>query len=174
MMIGPLIGTQLELRPFEASDITENYIGWLNDPNVVRYSNQRFRKHDRESCLTYLHSFENSGNLFVSIRVRDGNWAIGTMTAYLNRHHGTADVGIMIGDAAARGKGYGIEAWQLFTHWLLAEGGFRKVTAGTLACNQRMMRLAEQSGMTLEGVRKNQELVDGKLEDILYFARFRE
>ncbi|MCC6247256.1 MAG: hypothetical protein IT499_05810, partial [Rubrivivax sp.] len=36
-----LRGRRVRLRPFTAADITDAYIGWLNDPEVVRYSNQR-------------------------------------------------------------------------------------------------------------------------------------
>ena len=46
------------------------------------------------------------------------------------------------------------------------------VTAGTLACNLGMVKLMERSGMTLEGVRKAQELVDGVPEDVVLYARF--
>lgn len=173
-MFTPLIGPRLILRPFGTDDITDTYINWLNEPQVVRYSNQRFHIHHRESCEAYFRSFENSANLFISICVKGSNCAVGTMTVYRNNHHATADVGIMVGASAARGKGYGLEAWQLLTDWLLTEGGVRKITAGTLACNKSMVRLAEQSGMLLEGVRKNQEIVDGSPEDILYFGRFRE
>ena len=48
----------------------------------------------------------------------------------------------------------------------------RKLTAGCVAENQAMVRLAEMSGMTLEATRKEQELISGKPVDILYFAKF--
>jgi ribosomal-protein-alanine N-acetyltransferase len=56
----------------------------------------------------------------------------------------------------------------------LADGGMRKVTAGTLDCNGAMLRLMEKSGMHHEGSRRRQEIVDGREHDILYFARFRD
>ena len=46
----PLPGKQVFLRPFTLADISAEYIAWLNDPRVVRYSNQRFLTHTRESC----------------------------------------------------------------------------------------------------------------------------
>jgi hypothetical protein len=44
------------LRPFEAADINATYLGWLNDPEVTRYSNQRFHQHTPESCAANLES----------------------------------------------------------------------------------------------------------------------
>jgi [ribosomal protein S5]-alanine N-acetyltransferase len=168
----PLTGEKVKLVPFTEADITEDYIGWLNEPEVTRFSNQRFVKHDRSSCRRYFDSFAGSPNLFLSIRRSEDDRPIGTMTAYIAPQHGTADVGILIGDRDAWGKGYGQDAWDTLVAFLLGQPGIRKVTAGTLECNAPMVRLAERSGMELEGRRRAQELVEGKPVDLLYFARF--
>lgn len=167
-----LSGWKVALRRFGHGDLTAAYIGWLNDPEVTRYSNQRFRTHTRDSCEAYLASFGGSPNLFLSIRDLPTDCPIGTMTAYRNAHHGTCDVGILVGERAFWGGGYGEEAWTLLTDWLLSEGGVRKLTAGCLAINGAMVRLMERSGMTREAVRVGQEIVDGKPEDIVLYARF--
>lgn len=165
-------GGKVLLRTFRPEDITDRYIAWLNDPVVVRYSNQRFLMHDRTSCLRYLNSFSGTNNLFLSVRRLDNDQAIGTMTAYISRQHGTVDVGILIGDKSVWGKGYGQDAWDALVNWLLAQVSIRKLTAGTLACNTAMVRIMERSGMQLEAVRKSQEIVAEVPQDILLFARF--
>ncbi len=167
-----LAGAKVVVEPFGADDLTDAYVGWLNDPVVTRFSNQRFRAHDRESCAAYLASLTGSANHFLAVRRTGGGPAIGTMTVYRALPHGTADVGIMIGDPASWGGGYGQEAWTLVIEWLLGQPDIRKVTAGTLACNIGMIRLMERSGMTLEGVRRAQEIVEGEPHDMLYYARF--
>jgi RimJ/RimL family protein N-acetyltransferase len=167
-----LRGDKIQLRPFTALDIDDAYIGWLNDPDVVRFSNQRFLAHDRESCLRYLASFEGTDNLFMSARLLSDDRPVGTLTAYVSTHHGTVDVGIMIGDKSVWGMGYGQDAWNTLTNWLLCRKDIRKLTAGTLACNYGMIKLMERSGMTLEAVRKAQEMVEGRPEDILHYAKF--
>jgi len=169
----PIIGRKVVITPFVAADITDNYLRWLNDPEVTRFSNQRFKRHDHDSAARYLNSFEGSPNLFVTVRRRDNQQAIGTMTAYVAPQHGTADVGILIGDRHCWGQGFGQDAWDSFIHWLLGRPGMRKVTAGTSARNVAMIRLAERSGMTFEGLRLRQELIEGEEVDILYYGRFR-
>lgn len=170
---GPsLTGKLVQLRPFTSEDISEAYLGWLNDPQVTRFSNQRFRRHDRTSSLAYLASFEGTDNLYMSMRRLTDDSAIGTMTAYLSRHHGTVDVGIMVGDRRAWGKGYGQDGWNVMLDWLAGLENIRKITAGTAAPNIGMQRLMERSGMTLEARRIGQEIIEGKPEDILYYARF--
>jgi [ribosomal protein S5]-alanine N-acetyltransferase len=173
-LIDPILtGNRVTLRRFVESDITPEYISWLNDPEVVRFSNQRFRRHDAATSLAYLRSFEGTDNLFLSARVKETDQAIGTLTAYVARQHGTADVGIMIGARELWGQGLGQDAWDTLGTWLLVQPGMRKWTAGALACNPGMLRLLERSGMHLEAQRREQEIVDGQAHDVLYYAKFR-
>lgn len=167
-----LQGTKVILRKFIESDIDGVYLSWLNDPDVVRFSNQRFAEHDRESCIRYLASFDSTDNLFISVRNLADDHPVGTMTAYVSKPHGTVDVGIMIGDKSVWGSGYGQDAWDTLTKWLLGREGIRKLTAGTLACNAGMIKLMERSGMQHEATRKAQAIVDGDAMDILYYAKF--
>ncbi|OGT89687.1 MAG: hypothetical protein A2286_00430 [Gammaproteobacteria bacterium RIFOXYA12_FULL_61_12] len=167
-----LTGDKTTLSRFQPSDITGDYVGWLNDPVVVQFSNQRFLTHTPESCAGYLASFENSENLFLKIERKGDGVCVGTMTAYYSPHHRTVDVGIMVGHRPGWGKGLGQDAWSALLAWLLDLDCVRKVTAGTMRCNVAMVRLIERSGMSLEAVRPQQELLDGVPQDLLYFGRF--
>ncbi len=167
-----LSGPRLDIRPFEESDVGAAYVGWLNDAEVTRFSNQRFRHHDHDTCLGYVRSFAGTDNRFLLVTRRADGAPIGTLTVYASRPHGTADVGIMIGERACWGGGYGQEAWNLVIDWLLSEPAIRKVTAGTLAVNIGMVRLMERSAMSHEATRHAQEVVDGAAVDVVYHARF--
>lgn len=167
-----LDGQLVRLRTFGPDDISDAYVGWLNDPLVTRFSNQRFRRHDRSTSLAYLNSFAGSANLFLSMRRLADDSPIGTMTAYVSSQHGTVDVGIMVGESSAWGHGYGQDAWNALLAWLVGRTDIRKITAGTAAPNIGMQRLMERSGMTLEARRVGQEIIEGKPEDILYYALF--
>jgi RimJ/RimL family protein N-acetyltransferase len=167
-----LYGQKVELRPFAEADITPDYIAWLNDPVVTRFSNQRFLKHNEESSRAYLATFADSDNLFICIVNRDDGRVVGTMTAYINRHHKTADIGLMVGDSSAWGKGFGQDAWNTLGEWLLKDVGIRKLTAGTAAGNAAMVRIMERFGMQHEATRRGQELIDGQPHDLVYYAKF--
>jgi ribosomal-protein-alanine N-acetyltransferase len=172
VILTPLNGKKVELRNFTETDITHLYIGWLNDPRVTRFSNQRFLRHNTVSGQAYLATFTDSDNLFISIRSRADGRAIGTMTAYINRHHKTADIGLLIGEPSYWGKGYGQDAWDTLGDWLLKEVGIRKLTAGTAAGNTAMVRIMERFGMQHEATRYSQELIDDQPHDIVYYAKF--
>ena len=169
-----LVSERLVLQRFSESDISDRYLGWLNDPEVVRYSNQRFIQHDRAISQGYLQSFQGTDNLFLSIRNKQDKVMIGTMTAYIASHHGTADMGILIGERTLWGQGYGLEAWSCLMDYLLHQAGIRKVTAGTMHVNKGMLHIMQQSGMRHEATRHQQEMLDGDPVDILYYARFKD
>ncbi len=169
-----LAGERVRLRPFTAADITDTYLGWLNDPAVVRFSNQRFRRHDTASARAYLAGFAGGPSHFLLVTEGASGRPLGTLTAHVQPPHGTADMGILIGARDCWGQGYGLEAWRLVMDWLFGKAGLRKLTAGTAAPNLGMQRIAERSGMHLEAVRRRQELIEGVEADILLYARFRD
>lgn len=163
-----LRGQTVTLHAFTEADINSDYVGWLNDRELMKYSNQRFRNHSAASCRDYLASFAGTRNLFMAIR-HEGR-LVGTMTVYRAPSHGTADIGLLVG-AGGQGRGWGRDAWGTMLDYLL-RSGTRKVTGGTLRCNVAMVRIMQACGMQPDGVRQAQELVDGVPQDILYFARF--
>ncbi len=173
-LLFPHYGRNAELHLFTDRHICEQYIGWLNDPKVVCYSNQRFKKHDEASSRSYLQSFNASSNLFLAIHLPQSGKFVGTMTAYFSVHHESADLGILIGDKTCWGQGVGKDAWSSLLSLLLDSGKVRKVTGGTLRCNVGMVNVMLKTGMSPDGVRIGQELVDGVPHDILYFSRFRD
>ena len=120
---------------------------------MTRFSNQRFQHHRAESCATYLASFEATNNSFLLIEKLEDQRPIGTATVYRNSRHCTADIGMMLGERSCWGQGYGREAWKSILEAMLVEAGMRKVTCGTARLNRAMIRIMEQSGMKLEGVR---------------------
>lgn len=168
----PFSTALVNIRLFAIDDISEQYIGWLNDKEVVKYSNQRFMQHTKESCLNFYASFKHSQSLFLAIEDRASESMIGTLTIHCNTHHSTADIGILLGDKNYWGKGYAKQAWYSVVELLSNVIKIRKVTAGTLICNLPMIGLMKASHMKLDGIRTAQEIVDCQSMDIVYYARF--
>jgi RimJ/RimL family protein N-acetyltransferase len=165
-----ITGSMVELGPFGPELITGEYLGWLNDKSLMRYSRQRLTSHTRDTALDYLRSFANSPNKFWAIYRRTDRLHIGTMTAYVDRSAGSADIGILVGHAEARGKGFGREAWGLAMDYLFRVAGVEKVTGGTSALNAAMVRVFHHWQMRLEEVEKDAEMIDGRPSDVLRFG----
>ncbi|MDC0882805.1 GNAT family protein [Litorivicinus sp.] len=159
----------LHIRSFVEEDVTENYVGWLNDKSLMRYSNQRFINHTLSTSRTYLKTFTATDNLFLAI-CDPQDQLVGTMTAYRNMNHQTVDLGILIGQQFT-GKGFGKAAWDTMIRHFINDGLTRKITAGCVGPNLPMIKLAEGSGMALEGRRVDQEICENALVDILLFGK---
>jgi len=161
------------MDPFEASNITDCYIQWLNDPEVVKYSRQRRLTHTKQSCLEYLRDCQKSDNLFLSIFKKEGIKHIGNITANLNEKRSVADLGILVGEKMVWGMGYGLEAWVGLRDYLFWERNIRRVTAGTLECNRGMIAIAERAGMTRKRRSSGDDLIDGVVVDGIFFEQCR-
>lgn len=175
-----IVTPRLHIVPFGEDHLTARYVGWLNDPVVARYSEQRHRRHTLDSCRDYLQSFHDTPHRFWAILASDeadpaclepsGRTHIGNINAYVDAPNGTADVGILLGEQSAWGRGYGLEAWTAVCRYLLCERGLRKITAGTLSVNMPMLKLMQRTGMTADGTRRQQVLFEGEPVDVVYAA----
>lgn len=166
---------RLIIEPFGEKHLSERYVGWLNDPEVVRFSEQRFRTHTLESCLAYMNSFEGTPNYFWACVTREPNIEhIGNINAYVDTRNKVGDVGVLIGEKNYWGKGYGLEVFVAVTNYLFRENHVRKVTAGTVAANTGMVRIMEKAGMKEDGRRIRHVLLDGQEFDVIYAALFRD
>lgn len=166
--------SRLRIEPFSERFLTDDYVSWLNDPEVVRFSDQRFRVHTLASCRDYARAFEAGGDYFWALVRREGDRHIGTMTAYVDAHHQVADVGVLIGEPSAMGHGYASEAWLAVCDYLLRDVGLRKVTAGTIEPNIAMVRVMDKAGMVEDGRRRRQARWNGQDVDLIHRALFRE
>ena len=165
--------TRLRIVPFEERHLTERYVSWINDPEVVRYSEQRHRPHDLESCRKYVELMRQSGDYFSAIEVtQDQHGHIGNMTVLVDAANGLADIAILIGERATWGAGIGFEAWSAVMRALIEREGFRKVTGGAVAANRAMVRIMEKAGMQPDGRRHAHFLIEGSPVDIVYYAAF--
>lgn len=166
-----IVTPRLSIVPFEEAHLTPRYVGWLNDPDVVRYSEQRHHTHTLASCHDYQQSFNNTPHQFWAIVAHDPNIGhIGNINAYVDIENGTADVGILIGERAVWGQGYGSEAWQAVCCHLLQDCGLRKVTAGTLSVNHGMVNVMRRAGMTEETQNRRQLMFEGWLTDVVQMS----
>lgn len=169
-----LIGENILITPFSINNLCESYVSWLNDIDVVRYSNQRFKRHDIHSCNDYFLSFNDTENLFLAIYSKSNKNFIGTSTVYYSVLHKVADIGLMIGDKQYWGKGFGSEAWIMVMDYLIDSGLVRKVTGGALSCNVGMINIMKKAEMLPDGKRTGHQLVDNVPVDIVYFSKFND
>jgi len=171
-----LIGEKLYLRALEESDIGEEYLGWLNEPEVTRYLGTGKFPSTLDSLRKYLDHFRDSTtDLVFAIVDKETNQHIGNVT--LNRIdwiHRTGDTGLMIGRKDFWGKGYAFEAWSLLIDYAFQRLGLRKIIAGAIADNAASVVTLEKLGFKLEARFRREYFIDGEYRDAVRLGLFRE
>ncbi len=166
---------RLLLEPFSKKHLTQVYVDWLNDLEVVCFSEQRHHKHTLESCRKYIDSYSGTPNCIWAICVLgDELFHIGNISAQVNTDNNIADVSILIGEKEIWGRGYGTEAFVAVCNYLTKNSGIRKVTAGTLATNTGMLKVMQKAGMVDDGRRRKHYIWEGQKVDMIHMAIFNE
>lgn len=153
----------------------DSHVNWLNDKDVVKYSEQRWLTHTAETQWQYIKTFDNVNKYFweIALRQSDYNYPIGTISADIDLCNGVADVGILIGAKKYWGCGLGSEAWQTVCDWLLSDRKLRKVEAGAMQRNKGMLAIFFKTGMKIEGIRVEHFMIHGKTTDMVLAGRFK-
>ena len=160
---------EIKLVNFEENFITPTYISWLNNSELMKYSEQRHKTHNYETCKEYLKScLQNKDILFYAIINNQNSEHVGNINAYIDPYNKTADIGILIGKG---GKGFGFLAWKKMIS-VLKEKKIRKITGGTAALNIPMIKIFKKSGMNFEFSMKDHLIIDNKFVDIQVFSIF--
>lgn len=164
----------LRLVPFGLAHLTKDYIGWLNDPEVMRFSEQRHRQHTKSSSRAYVDGVAAKSDELWAIEILAAdNRHIGNVSVNYDRNNGLADIGILIGATSCQGKGYGLVAWSVVLEYLKADQTLRKITGGCLVSNIAMVRIMQRSGMIADGCRPSHYLQENCPVDVVYFAHIK-
>tara|TARA_B100001175_G_C19410994_1_gene591118 strand:+ start:259 stop:777 length:519 start_codon:yes stop_codon:yes gene_type:complete len=161
---------ELFISNFQLKDINSNYIKWLNNKELLKFSSNKFVNFDKKKCIKFFKSFQNSQNLFLSIK-NNNLELIGTLTCYFFCNKKICDIGILLGDRKYRSKGLGLKAWKMTMDYLIKNYNLKKISAGTLRKNTKMLNIFKKSGMIYDGYRK-QNFYDKNFFDIVFYAKY--
>lgn len=157
-------------KPVEANQFSV----WLNNPEIVRYSEQRHKKHTPQTQTDHwLSPATIEPNMVYSIYLQENEGLIGSISAQVDPHNNVANVGILIGDKSQWGKGYGYEAWECFCNYLFYEKKIRKIEAGCMETNFPMKRICQKFMMFYEGARRGHFLLDGITTGLEMYGKLR-
>jgi ribosomal-protein-alanine N-acetyltransferase len=177
----PPLGIKLEserlvLRTLTPADANDDYARWMNDPEIVRYTESRFATHTVESIRSSIESTQAaSDSVFLAIITRADGRHIGNIKlGPINSCHLCADIGIIIGEKDCWGHGYATEAIERIARHAFDDLRLHKLTAGCYACNQGSRRAFEKAGFTLDGYRRGDCYCEGAWMDTLLLARWNE
>ena len=162
--------THLDTMPIRDNLFLRLCVMWLNDPEVVKFSEQRHRRHTLASQRKYISSFDQKASILWAVCVL--KMQIGSITAHCDWNNRVANVGIMVGDKSYWGKQCGSSAWAQACD-ILFSAGIRKIEAGCCASNKGMLGIFKKTGMKVEARIKDHFLVDGKPVDMILVGKWK-
>lgn len=160
-------GKNICLREIQISDVKKNYYNWMRDPEVNQYLESRFEKWSVRRLKNYVKEIKiNRDNFFWAIILKETGRHIGNIKlGPINRKHGFADLGIIIGEKPYWGKGFATEAITLVADYAFKKLKLNKLTAGAYANNIGSVKAFKNVGFLIEGIRKRQYLYNKKYVD---------
>ena len=167
-------GELVILTPFMEHNVSDAYLGWLSNQKINKYLEVRFMKFSESMAKEYVKSCNiSTDRFFLRILSKEGVF-IGTCTIFLNTHHKTAEVGLMLGNQSCHNKGIGSEVVSLLTQFCCADLNVRKVTAGVYASNVASLKAFQKNGFMVEARLTMEVLLDEAPEDVYRLAYFCE
>lgn len=170
----PLIGENLLLRNLEAEDATPRYLSWLTDIDITRYLEVRFAAPSNLMDLSRFISSVNESDdtLMLGIFLRAEGRHIGNIKlGPINRHHGTGDIGLLIGERSEWGKGHARAVITTVTNYAFTTLGLTKLTAGCYGANEGSRRAFLLAGFVEEGCQAAQYVADGVRQDKILLGK---
>ena len=159
---------RLVLRALHPSDLSTQYLSWLNDGDVSRYLETRFLPQTMEALQSYWqnHRDDPANPWFAICLVEDGRHIGNIKLGPIQWLHRRADLSLFIGDKSCWGLGYASEAIGLVRDWAFRELDLQKLNAGIYAGNIGSRRAFEKNGFELEGTLRQDAVSDGSRVDV--------
>jgi RimJ/RimL family protein N-acetyltransferase len=168
----PLTTDRLCLRTISRADASEAYLAWMRDTVVNRFLESRFSV---PQCTQDLVEFIESVNvsadrLLLGIFLRGNGRHIGNIKiGPLVTRHARAEIGYLIGDRAAWGKGYAAEAIREICRYGFEELGLAKITAGLYETNIGSAKALLNAGFVHEATIPSHVVCEGRrIASVMY------
>ena len=156
------------LRPLEKQDLTKS-LQWLTDPLVNKYLSQNF------SGLTvaqeeqwFDHIKDSNQDMVFAILENETGLHIGNCALHkIDRHEGSCELGIVIGEKEYWDRGYGTDSVRVLVDIALKDLGLSRVWLNVYTYNHRAIKAYGKCSFRQIKVLKKNHLYDGKYWDTL-------
>jgi RimJ/RimL family protein N-acetyltransferase len=169
-------GERIFLRAAERSDLP-TFVAWFNDQRVSGYLtvDTPMSLAWEEGWFDRLQALQGKTVYHFVICLRESGQPIGTIGLHdVDPKHGTAEVGISIGDPALWGQGLGSEAMSALLDYGFGTLRLERIQLLVYDFNARARRSYEKVGFVLEGTLRKALYRNGRRRDIHLMAVLRD
>lgn len=168
-----LQGERLTLRPLKLADASDIYLKWINDPEVTRGMASGYFPTTQEQLTSYVTgALKDEHTVFLAVCEGNDRHIGNVKIDRIDWFARTCEIGIIIGEADARGKGYGKEAMQLCIDYIFQDLNLNKITLAVFENNPAALKLYQNLGFQQEGRFVKHVFKEGQLWDKFYLSLF--
>ena len=138
----------LRLVKFNRNHISKTYLGWLNNKKL-KFSQNRFSKHNFPSAIKYLKENTKNKNLFLAVELlNDKRYLhVGNVLLRIDKKNKRGHLSILIG--INKNKGIGFQVWKKLIQIAFSSYNCNLVVAGADSLNKPMIKIFKKSRMSL-------------------------
>ncbi len=165
----PLTTQNLIIRKYSPEKDKEYLSKWFENDisKLFLISNESMKDLNINNILS------DDKNIFVTITLKN-NHPIGLLAVLsIDKQNKKGEMRKLIGDLEYRGKGYAKEATKIWIDYCINVLDLNKIYINTIDTNIRNISLNRQLGFKIEGLLKNECILDGIEHDVLRMAYFK-
>lgn len=155
-------------------DISNKYLNWMNNLEIHKYTEQRYKKHSLTDIRKFVKEKNKSKYEFLygiflrrnNLKIHIGNIKLGP----INFIHKTGEISYFIGETEFWGKGYGTLAIKEIVR-IAKKKGLKKLKAGLYEMNIGSKKVLEKNNFKIEGKMKSEIVFEGKRYNSYWFGR---
>lgn len=164
-----LQGNRILLREYRADDLSA-LRAWVNDRETVRYLSSRYWMPqsfaDTSDFVDHAMHAGSNGAFFVIADTTDESY-LGQIDLFsINWKLRSAEMAVVLGSEALRGRGTGAEAIGLLLEYAFLTLGLERVELEVASENHRAVRCYQKAGFVQEGIKRHAFLLDGEYADL--------
>ncbi len=171
-----IASTRLILKPLSEYNISEQYLAWMNNRDILMFTESRWKDYTKEDLVDFVKKINASdrdflfGIFIAKSQKHIGNIKIGN----IDNNHKFADLGIIIGEKSEWGKGYATEAIKLALDFAFSALGLYKVTAGVYSNNTGSLKALKRAGFSECGTYHNHCIFNNERVDVIMLEIFKK
>jgi UDP-4-amino-4,6-dideoxy-N-acetyl-beta-L-altrosamine N-acetyltransferase len=163
------------LRELESRDIAE-INSWRNDPELISHLGAPYRYINLRVDEEWFENYMSSRSRNVRCSIVDENDELYGLVSLTNidQLNQCAELHLMIGDTARRGKGAGTFAVREMIRHAFDDLNLHRIELECLAANETAAKLYEKCGFKKEGVKRGSVFKNGEYSDVCMYSILRE
>lgn len=161
---------KIKLKILEVNDVTKEYVGWFSDKDVIKFSQNQYRKFTLSGQKKYVKECLKNKNIkLYGIFYKKKHIGNMCLTGLISPNK-SSEITYVVGDKSLWGKGVASQAISKIISIAKKKYKLNKLFAGVADKNLASKKVFEKNNFKLEGIRKKHLFINNKFYNQLDYG----